>query len=379
MNTNTAVPEKPYFSPSRIDMTCRCGEQARRVYEEGERLPPGVAAMQGTAVHDGAAVNFRQKVETHQDLPRNDIVEAAVAKFESESAGMYVLTADEASRGVSAVLGDAKDQVASMAELLADEIAPDYQPVLVEQTVRIILPDATHDLLGILDLADDQNRVIDFKTSGKRKTQAEADQSVQLTFYGAGHRVIRGTLPDELRLEVMVKKATPERQIVRTHRGPEDFRALANRVNSVLKTVKTGLYTPAPPGSWYCSAKWCGFWSTCKFVNANPQRTYSIAPPKEPVNLEDLKTKLAAASGPRSVPKASGKTLKERVWNASGRNCHFCQKPVSLPVAAIAHVVLPAHGGSNDESNLCISHRVCNEQRADAGQPVNAAEAAGAK
>lgn len=375
--TPIAVPKKPYTSPSQLDTICRCPEQWRRIYMEGERLPPGVAAMQGTAVHDGAAINFRQKIKTHEDLPRNDIVEAAVAKFEAEAAGTYVMTPEESSRGAGTVIGEAKDQVADMATLLADEIVPEYQPVLVEQPVRIILPEASHDLLGILDLADDKRRVVDFKTSGKRKTQGEADQSVQLTFYAAGHRVLTGELPTELRLEVMVKKGVPERQIVRTQRGPDDFAALAHRVNSVLQIIDNGVFMPAPPGSWYCSAKWCGFWPTCRYVNANPQRVYSIAPPKPQPLIEELRAAISKETLQRAVPKKPGKNLKERLWNETKRVCKFCDAPLTLVAAIITPIVPLAHGGSNKPENLTVACRVCSDRQAAAGTPETAESTAG--
>jgi CRISPR/Cas system-associated exonuclease Cas4 (RecB family) len=260
---------KPYLSPSQIDMFCRCPEQWRRRYIEGERIPPGIAMLKGTGVHGAARANFQQKVESHVDLPPGDIVDAAVATFEQELHGGYQLTDDEGRRGPDIVLGEAKDEVRDMAEFFAGNQAGDYQPILVERSIRIELPQCSHDLLGVIDLADDLYRVTDFKTSKKRKSQDDADTSVQLTIYAAAFHAEMGTAPTEVRLDTIVKTAKKtERQVLPSSRGAADFEALANRINSVAHAIQSGSFPPAPPGAWWCSPAYCGYWSTCRYVNS---------------------------------------------------------------------------------------------------------------
>lgn len=257
---------KPHLSPSGMDLYCKCGEAWRRRYVEKEIVPPAIVQLQGRGVHRGAAYNFKQKIESHQDVPVGELVEAAVAGFENETVGGYVLSDDEQSMGAKRVVAQAKDQTADLAKLHAKEVAPEYQPVLVERTVRLNLPNASHDLLGIIDLADDKRRVVDHKTAKQRTSQSEADASVQLTYYAAAHRVATGYLPTEMRLEVLVKNKTPVRQLVTTHRGQPDFQALSNRINTVLAGIHAGIFPPATPGAWWCSSTYCGYHATCPFV-----------------------------------------------------------------------------------------------------------------
>lgn len=259
-------PAKPHVSPSQLDTLCRCGEQWRRRYIEGHVIPPGIAMLRGTGVHRGCEVNFRQKIETHEDLPRKQIVEAAVAGFEAELAKGLSLNDDEDSRGKDIVVGEAKDTVATLAEVAADELCPKYQPVLVEKRVRIELP-GSRDIVGVIDMADDQKRVVDVKTSGKSKRQDEADGSVQLTTYAAMHKLETGDWPVELRLETLVSTKTPKLQTLGTVRGDADIAALAARIDAATAAIDRGVFTPAPPGAWWCSQKWCGYFRTCKFVN----------------------------------------------------------------------------------------------------------------
>jgi hypothetical protein len=261
--------EKPHLSPTQLNMISMCPEQYRRRYIEGEILPPGIAMMKGSALHKGAEVNMRQKLASGVDLPAVQIVEAAVAGFEGAIHGSYALSDEEASRGAGIVLGEAKDAIVRMAQCHATEQAPEYQPVMVEEKVRIVLP-GPRDLLGIIDLADTRDVVTDFKTAARKKQESEADTSLQLSTYAAAFETKMGRPPAEVRLDVVVqtKKGNTSRQLLRSERGPADNIALANRINTVARLIESGIFIPAPVGAWNCSQKWCGYWRTCPYVNS---------------------------------------------------------------------------------------------------------------
>lgn len=268
-----AVNEKPHMSPSQLETFCKCPEAWRRRYIEGEIIPPGIAALKGKGFHHGAENNMRQKVDSHVDLPVDDIVEMAVESFDAEVHGGYELTAEEESIGRKKVLAEAKDSLADFALAHAEWQAPDYQPILVEHPFRIVLPNATHDLVGVIDLTDDQDRITDFKTGTKAKTQEDADSSVQLTTYAAAFKSITGRDPRELRLDMIVQTDyTTDRSVQTSQRGPDDFDALAQRVSAVITAVNAGIFTPATPTAWWCCPKFCGYHATCKFVSKRSQR-----------------------------------------------------------------------------------------------------------
>lgn len=274
--------EKPHISATQLTMFLKCEEQWRRRYICQEIIPPGIALIMGGAFHVGAEVNFKQKIETHRDLPAKDIVDAAVAAFDQKAAGELVLTEEETSRGAKTVLGEAKDELAGLAECHAYEQAPDYQPVAVEHKTRIVFPNATHDLLGITDLRDDQGRVVDFKTAGKKPPQADADTSVQLTIYAAAHRIETGADPSEVRLDAVTKTKTPKRHVISSSRGEGDYRALVSQVNAMFSTVgllsQAGVepWPAASVGAWWCSAKFCGYWATCPHVNSERREAAGV-------------------------------------------------------------------------------------------------------
>lgn len=259
---------KPYLSPSQLDMYCKCPEQYRRRYIERDKMPPGIAAHRGTGVHAGAKGNFRQKRETHRDLSPKDIIDQSVAAFDEavERKG-FQLTKDEIARGPAAVIAEQRDATARLARFHAEVQAPDYQPAITEQKVRIVLPNAPYDLLGIVDLQDDRGRVTDFKTAKRKKSQKDVDDSVQLTIYAAA-AAVRGTPASEVALDTLVNNKTPTRQRLVSPRDENDYRALASRTNAVIAAITAGSFPPTMPGSWWCSPDWCGYWSTCPYVNS---------------------------------------------------------------------------------------------------------------
>ncbi len=377
------VPEpakRPHVSPTQIELIAKCPEAYRRRYIEGEIIPPGIAALKGTGVHAGAAHNFTQKIETFTDLPKAEIAEAAVTAYEAATHDSYQLTDEERARGKKIVLAEAKDQIALLAEIHAEQQAPDYQPRFVEQRVTIPLPGASHDLLGIIDLTDDQDRVTDFKTAGKKKPQEDADGSVQLTVYAAAHKVLTGVLPKEVRLDVLTTTKSPARQVLRSSRDMVDFGSLAARINTMLKLIDAGIFPPTTPGAWWCGAKWCGYYSTCPYVQQG-ERLYSLPEPAKPdltmpstekEAQEMLRWQEQPEPAPLEAPaKPKRNTKKTKATKAQlllqHPHCRWCRKTLTARTATIEHVVPRAHGGSDNENNLDLACKECNEARADSG------------
>lgn len=337
---------KKHLSPSQLDMMSRCGEAYRRRYIEGQRIPPGIAMLSGTGVHAGAEVNFRQKIDTHVDLPAEDIVDASVDGFDRALSRGYERGPEDEHPDV------ARDSVADMARLYADEVAPEYQPRFVEQMVRIELP-GSHDMLGVLDMADDAGRVVDLKTSGKAKSQAEADASPQLTFYAAAHKVLTGNLAETVRLEVLVKNKTPKRVMLESTRGPADFAALANRINTASAAIEAGVFLPADPSSWMCSPRWCGYYSTCRYV-AQRERVFV-----------DLAGSDTGSAQPIVRPATRAKSYASPLARMLDMDphCAMCRCELSKRTALLGFIVPLSAGGANSPENYCLLCRACASRR----------------
>jgi hypothetical protein len=240
----------------------------RRKHIEHERTLPGVAALRGTAVHAGARCNHDQKKKSFRDLPKSQIIEASVAGFkEAKETEGFRLTPEEMSIGVKPTLARTVDSVAMLAGLYADKIAPGLQPVLVEEQISFTLPGGVT-FQGKLDLSTDDKRIKDLKTAGKRKSQKDADDSLQGTLYTLLFRALTGEYPAGFDLEVLVASKEPEVQHLRSNRTERDVAVLINRVNAMIRAMRAGIFSPAAVGSWICGPRFCGFHDTCPFYNA---------------------------------------------------------------------------------------------------------------
>lgn len=262
--------EKAHLSPSAVEMLSKCGEQYRRRYIEGDIIPPGVAMLRGRAVHRGAEMNFRQKIESRADLPVKDVVDAAVAAFDGDWSGGVQLSDDEAKVGMAKIKGQAIDTVVSLSSVFHVERACEIQPLRVEEGFRIEL-DGPHDVKGFLDLYGLEHgasaaAVYDLKTAAKSKTQADADSSFQLTVYGAAACLLEKRQSVDVSLEVAVATKVPKVQTLRSRRDASDFSILRKRIEVSSRAVLAGNFLPAPSGAFYCSKRWCGYWSSCEFT-----------------------------------------------------------------------------------------------------------------
>jgi len=269
-NVETPEQRKPTFSFSALDTYCRCPEAYRRRYLEHEVLPPGIALLKGSGVHQGAEQNGRQKIETHEDLSVKEIVDISVSEFKDRSAQDGIsLNVDEEMVGKDKIVGEAIDATARMAKGHAELQAPHYQPYIVEQYCRIMTgAHISHDLTGKIDMIDDKHRVRDWKTASRKKSQGDADVSNQLTWYAAATKILTGIFPSDVGFDLIIDaKKGVARQELTSSRERADFTALIHRMNAVLAAINAGSFPPCLPESWNCSQKFCGYYDTCRFVN----------------------------------------------------------------------------------------------------------------
>lgn len=260
---------------SQIGMFQRCPEQWRRRYIEKVVIPPAVAMVKGTSVHKTAETNFTQKLLTGTDVSKADMVDVAVDTLRTTVKNEGVLLSpDEQARGKSAVMDDAEKSVVVMSSLFADDVAPKYQPAAVEVEQTIDVGDGD-ELTGRVDMITDTKHVVELKTASKRMSDGEIDNMFQLTFYAGLYRVQTGEYPAGLNVERIVDKAKPETQSLTTTRGDDDVAAMLHVVGAAIKNInvakKAGafMYAYGQTGAWWCSNRFCGYWSTCQAVPKN--------------------------------------------------------------------------------------------------------------
>jgi hypothetical protein len=114
-------------------------------------------------------------------------------------------------------------------------------------------------VVGTIDLRTDDGRVHDYKVCGKTSPYlkpAYAQHSIQLGVYAAATKAERAGYI------ALVKGGAVTRVPALT---PKARRLSArSEVVQVAKAISAGSFPMCPVGSWYCSAKWCGYYFMCR-------------------------------------------------------------------------------------------------------------------
>lgn len=269
-----------HFSHSQLDMVTRCGQQWYYRYVEGMRLPPSVKMVVGRAVDHSVNEDLRQKQEEGELLTEEAVQDLARDGLEKEwNKSGVELDDEEREAGIKKTKGSAVDRSVTLAKHHHVEIAPEVEPVHIQRRFDITLEGYDAKLVGYIDI-DEPEAVRDTKTTGKSPNQDAMAESTQLTAYALAKLVLDGEVPKQVKLDYLIdrsknkKDRTPKHKTLVGTRSEADFQPLLNRVERALQYIETGLFMPAPPGSWWCSPKWCGYWNQCPWVN---RASYSLA------------------------------------------------------------------------------------------------------
>lgn len=252
------------LSWTQLSMYARCGWQYYLRYIEGLKVAPTINLLIGTGYHAGIEHNSRQKIESHVDLPVQEITEVAVAALESRAA-LEGIESYGTGKSPEALVGEGKDAAAPLALLYAVEQAPDYQPVDVERRVELSIGD--HQLTVITDLVDDKSQVVDFKTSGRTTEAGVVAHNHQLTIGALSFKALRGELPRAVIYDEVVKLKKPKRNRISGVRSTDDLAILSRRLDVTIRAIESGIFVPADPAAPAAPCHWCGYRFRCKFFN----------------------------------------------------------------------------------------------------------------
>ena len=254
-----------HLSYSSIDTFRRCGEQYRQRYIEGRIQPPGIAMLKGSGVHKGAEANWVQKIESHQDMKKTDIIAAAASGFEEkvDKAGEIMLNDEERTEGKDKVIGKALDSIVSLAGLYADEMAPTIQPTAAELKLEQEIEGIK--ILSFIDLVDDKSNIRDMKVTGKSKSQNDVDSSSQLTLCAIAYMKEFGP-HGSLIIDNLVETKVPKYVSLTTKRDDNDYIRLIKTIQAVGNAIKTGVFLPPTDGHWVCSPRFCGYYGSCEYT-----------------------------------------------------------------------------------------------------------------
>jgi len=237
------------LSPSQVRCFFDC--PARWWFKYGLQLPErkNSSLALGLAIHQALEVNFREKIETHEDLETTGVV-CVFREAWMEQVPQTEFTADESQ-------GDLRRMGERLVAKYMDEVAPTVEPAAVELDVQGEIAGVA--VRGRVDVMDVEGRLIDFKTASRRPSSVSPDYAFQLATY----QQITPGASGGVRIDSLVKTQTV--QIVQQAYtvGEPDIRATQVLYPMAQKAMGSGMYCPNRQ-SMLCSHKHCSFSKQCE-------------------------------------------------------------------------------------------------------------------
>ncbi|MFN7998326.1 MAG: PD-(D/E)XK nuclease family protein [Bryobacteraceae bacterium] len=237
------------LSPSQVRCFLDC--PARWWFKYGLQLPErkNSSLALGLAVHQALEVNFREKIETREDLETTGVL-MVFREAWMEQVPQTDFMPDESQ-------GDLRRLGERLVAKYMDEVAPRVEPAAVELDVRGQI--AGIPVRGRVDILDVEGRLIDFKTASRRPSTVSSDYAFQLATY----QQLTPGASGEVRIDSLVKTQTV--QIVQQAYTVDDSDIRATQVLYPMaqKAMGSGMYCPNRQ-SMLCSQKHCSFWKNCE-------------------------------------------------------------------------------------------------------------------
>lgn len=250
------------LSGSSLNTFMRCPRQWEYAYVYRLRRPPKLRMVVGTAGHAAVELDLRQKIDTFQDLPVDDVVDQFSTTYDAE--------AQEAEYDGDKELGERKDHGVKSVRFWHKEIAPAIRPMLIEEPVAFTINDQAW--TGTLDLVDMDLVLRDWKFTGRTPSSGEA-YLLNMVGYALGFRAATGLTESRIEINNIVglKKTTTHVPIKSDGPVPDrSIEAFSMIVSEAQRSIAAGIFPATGITSGACS--WCGYRDICPAYKDNPIR-----------------------------------------------------------------------------------------------------------
>ena len=260
------TPPGGHFSPSSINTFLRCERQYFYSYIEGIKIPPGWAAVKGSAIDRACQLDMTAKIEKGHNLSASSLYEIVVKEVEERVNEINPFDPEvEEAGGAEKIVSSFIEDTPKVIEAYQPWAAT-YEPTGVQKEVRADV--GGYPMLGYIDVRDNR-RISDLKMAGKRKTDTAGEVSNQLRLY----QIIEsrnGEPAQEAELfSIYPLTKGYKSQVLKQSKNEEAEKRLEDTVHLIGKQVELGLFKPVNldgGNGWVCSQKWCGYFaSTCPY------------------------------------------------------------------------------------------------------------------
>jgi hypothetical protein len=239
----------------------RCGLQYKFRYVDDLIRPPGVALIEGSAMHKALEVGLKEKMDAGTVAPISVMLDAWHDSWKKKKKEVK----DWGDGGKDKTERTIEGRAHSLVRQYHTDHLPQRNPTGVEQRFWTMIGETRTPVLGYIDLVDvdvvneiSGPTVVDHKVVRAAKSQSDADSDMQLTVYA------QATGTPRVRFDSFCKTKIPKIKTIRSMRTTQDYKWAASIFDSVAQSVSKGVFMPADPTGWTCTRKFCGYYDSCR-------------------------------------------------------------------------------------------------------------------
>lgn len=291
-----------YLSVSQVNRWLGCGKSYYYRYVQGIRHPASSPMVRGQFIHKVGELANQYKIDTDGLMPPKEWLDDTVSTLAAD----YVSRVEDWDDNVPDA-GAMEKASRELVRLYHRDILPHTRPKAIEMAVFANIRD-TIPFIGYVDLVEysdvrfdemasreltaeatslaspllhPTDVLRDLKVSGRKKSQSEIDNSLQLSAYAA----ITGT--HKVGFDNLVETKTGKCSSNRLHsiRTVQEKEHALDIIEDAAHAISQGVFPKTSPESWMCNDRWCPFWDRCrgKQLQVTVPGTIASAPATEEV------------------------------------------------------------------------------------------------
>lgn len=249
------------LSVSSVNTLRRCSLLWRFRYIDSVYLPATGPQIAGLAVGAAASASYQNEIDTGEKLPLPDVLDCYSDEFDELSNRQEVDWQDEKP-------GELKDSAARSLSVYCEKLAPQVKPVAVERKFTLSFQGVQWKMVGYMDLETASGSIVDMKLRQRSMSPVEAGSALQPAAYLSARRA-EGQPATGFEFHVLKRGSNPAASVVATTRTEKQLDlflcSIVDAAKEIALRAENDVWSPAPPGAWWCSQSACPAWRICPY------------------------------------------------------------------------------------------------------------------
>jgi len=221
-------------------------------------IPPKSAMAFGSATHESIRANNYQKKTTHTDTKLSVLQDIFEMKIKTTEIALNNKEGETKEKLID-------EGTKKIIPLYHKELAPQCQPIIVEERIQVKFENAEWVYTGRIDLVNIQENIIDYKCVGKTPSEKKVlFPDPQLTGYALCYRQKTGHLPNRTYHNYLIRTKKPKALITpEGERTTKDINIYLRLVMYIAEQIEQERFYPNYT-SYLCNEQYCGFFPYCQ-------------------------------------------------------------------------------------------------------------------